>query len=162
MLIELDHHSGVPIYRQIIDQIRKSIMAGELGEGEQLETVRDMAGRLKVNPMTVSKAYSILEMEKLVERKRGVGLFVGQVDSPDVDSAKKEMIDEAMRQAAMTVMQLGGDEDEAIEMFREHFNKSKEKKRQKAEGSREGNGYAEAGLNRLAAKYVNHEKHENF
>ena len=125
MLIELDHHSGVPIYRQIIEQIRKSIMAGELGEGAQLETVRDMAGRLKVNPMTVSKAYSILEIEKLVERKRGVGLFVARGERLEVDNAKREMVERAMEKAAMTVMQIGGDEEEAVKIFREQIIKFK-------------------------------------
>ncbi len=123
MLIELDHHSGVPIYRQIIDQIRHAIIAGELGEGEQLETVRELAGRLKVNPMTVSKAYSMLEMEKLVERRRGIGLFAAKVDGPDVDVAKREMVAQAMDQAAMTVIQLGCDEEEAVRMFREQIKK---------------------------------------
>ncbi len=79
MLLEIDHHSGVPIYRQIIRQIRQQIMTGGLKEGDQLETVRNLAARLKVNPMTISKAYSFLEAEGLVERKRGIGLFVAKV-----------------------------------------------------------------------------------
>ena len=127
MLIELDHHSGVPIYRQIIDQIRQAIVAGELAAGVQLETVRDLAGRLKVNPMTVSKAYSILEMEKLVDRKRGIGLFVAEGEKEEVDLAKKEMVGQVMQKAAMTVLQLGADEEEAIKIFREELLKLKRK-----------------------------------
>ncbi len=80
MLVEIDTHSGVPIYRQVIEQIRRQIMTGQLAEGGQLPTVRDLAKRLKVNPMTVSKAYSLLEIEGLVERRRGVGLFVAKLD----------------------------------------------------------------------------------
>jgi GntR family transcriptional regulator len=67
MLFEIDTHSGVPIFRQIIDQIRKQITTGLLPEGRQLETVRDLAARLKVNPMTISKAYSLLEAEGLLD-----------------------------------------------------------------------------------------------
>ena len=76
MLLQIDHHSGQPIYRQVIDQIRRQVMAGQLREGEQLPSVRDLAAQLRVNPMTISKAYSLLEMEGLLDRRRGVGLFV--------------------------------------------------------------------------------------
>ena len=79
MLLEIDHHSGVPIYRQVIEQIRRQIMAGQLTEGQQLDSVRDLAGRLRVNPMTISKAYALLEVEGLAERRRGIGLFVARV-----------------------------------------------------------------------------------
>ena len=63
MLLDIDTHSGVPIYRQIMDQIRSQILTGELPEARQLDTVRELARRLKVNPMTISKAYSFLEAE---------------------------------------------------------------------------------------------------
>ena len=76
MLLQIDHHSGQPIYRQVIDQIRRQVVAGQLRQGEQLPSVRDLAGQLRVNPMTISKAYSLLEMEGLLDRRRGVGLFV--------------------------------------------------------------------------------------
>ena len=79
MLLEIDHHSGVPIYRQVIEQIRQQIMAGQLSEGEQLMSVRELAAQLRVNPMTISKAYALLEVEGLVERRRGVGLFAARL-----------------------------------------------------------------------------------
>ncbi len=107
MLLEIDHHSGVPIYRQIIDQITKLIMAGQLAPGEQLMTVRDLAASLKVNPMTVSKAYSLLEMDGLVERRRGVGLFIR--DLPDEQRARTsvELIEQSLARAVTTAVQLG-------------------------------------------------------
>ena len=76
MLLQIDHHSGVPIFRQVIDQVRYQIMAGHIKEGDQLTSVRDLSAEIKVNPMTISKAYSLLEAQGLVERRRGVGLFV--------------------------------------------------------------------------------------
>ena len=60
MLLEIDHHSGVPIYRQVVRQIRRHIMTDGLKEGEQLETVRDLAARLKVNPMTIKENARVL------------------------------------------------------------------------------------------------------
>ncbi|HEX41616.1 MAG TPA: GntR family transcriptional regulator [Phycisphaerales bacterium] len=107
MLLEIDHHSGVPIYRQIIDQIRKLIMAGSLAPGEQLMTVRDLAAGLKVNPMTVSKAYSLLEMEGLLERRRGVGLFVAELADNRRARTSVELIEQSLARAVATAVQLG-------------------------------------------------------
>ena len=79
MLLELDSHSGVPLYRQMVDQIRRQVLTGRLGAGEQLPSVRELAGQLKVYPMTVSKSYSLLVMEQVLERRRGVGFLVGGI-----------------------------------------------------------------------------------
>ena len=122
MLLEIDHHSGVPIYRQVIRQIRQQIMTDGLKEGEQIETVRDLAARLKVNPMTISKAYSFLEAEGLVERKRGIGLFVANVKKGHIDTIKAELFDTIVNKAAITAIQLGISEDEAVEFFKQHYN----------------------------------------
>ena len=70
MLITIDHHSGVPVYRQLMDQIKFHIASGLLKPGDQLPTTRVLSGELEINPMTISKAYSFLEMEGLVERRR--------------------------------------------------------------------------------------------
>ena len=64
---KLDPKSGVPFYRQIIDQIRYGVAAGSLKVGEQLPTVRALAVQLKVNLNTVSKAYRELEIQKILE-----------------------------------------------------------------------------------------------
>ena len=121
MLLEIDHHSGVPIYRQVIRQIRQQIMTEGLKEGDQLETVRDLAARLKVNPMTVSKAYSFLEAEGLVERKRGIGLFVAKVKKGQMDQIKAELLDTVLNKAAITALQLEVSEDEAAELFKKLY-----------------------------------------
>ncbi len=104
MLLEIDHHSGVPIYRQVIRQIRQQIMTDGLAHGDQLETVRDLAARLKVNPMTISKAYSFLEAEGLVERKRGIGLFVVKVRKGKKDRIRAQLLNDAVNRAAITVL----------------------------------------------------------
>jgi len=65
-----------PIYRQIMEQLRRLIASGQLVAGEALPSVRDVAGRHAVNPMTVSRAYSLLETEGLLERQRGKGMVV--------------------------------------------------------------------------------------
>ena len=75
----LDYSSGVPIYRQIIDQIRFGIASGQLKLGEQLPTVRALAVELKVNLNTVSKAYKELEIRNILETQQGSGTFISQV-----------------------------------------------------------------------------------
>src|SRR5258708_17181977 len=72
----LDSKSGVPIYRQIQDQVRYGIAAGLLTPGEQLTTVRALAVELSVNPNTVIKAYTELERQGIVTTEQGSGTFV--------------------------------------------------------------------------------------
>ena len=73
----LDAKSGVPFYRQIIDQIRYGIAAGQMEAGEQLPTVRALAVQLKVNLNTVTKAYNELEIQNVLETQQGTGTFIG-------------------------------------------------------------------------------------
>ena len=129
MLLELDHHSGVPIYRQVIRQIRQQIMTDGLKHEDQLETVRDLAARLKVNPMTISKAYSFLEAEGLVERKRGIGLFVAKVKKGQRDQIRAKLLNSIVNKAAITAIQLGVSEDEAIDSLKKHYKEYNSKNR---------------------------------
>ena len=70
-LFTLHPESGIPIYRQLMDQIRRLIAAGQLQAGYELPSVRDVAVEHAVNPMTISKAYALLEAEGLLVRNRG-------------------------------------------------------------------------------------------
>lgn len=118
-LIHLDNHSGVPIFRQIQDQIRQQILAGQLATGAQLSPVRDLAIQIRVNPMTVSKAYALLEAEGLLERRRGVGLFVAPLAPRQRDLDCRALLTEALRAAAASAIQMGIDEDEAMGIYRD-------------------------------------------
>ena len=73
----LDTRSGVPFYRQVIDQIRSAIASGRLRPGEQLPTVRSLAVDLSVNPNTIRKACSELEILGILDTQQGTGTFVG-------------------------------------------------------------------------------------
>jgi GntR family transcriptional regulator len=72
----LDLHSGVPAYRQIIDQVRGGLAAGALTAGHQLPTVRQLAVDLAINPNTVVRAYKELELSGLLETQQGTGTFI--------------------------------------------------------------------------------------
>jgi GntR family transcriptional regulator len=72
----LDAHTGVAPYLQLIHQVRQALRLGLLSEGDQLPTVKDVVGRLAINPNTVLKAYRELEYEGLVAARPGLGTFV--------------------------------------------------------------------------------------
>jgi GntR family transcriptional regulator len=75
-VFRIDSGSGVPIYRQLVEQVRREVMLGRLAAGDQLPTLRDVVDALAINPNTVVKAYAELEHEGLVVRRQGMGTFV--------------------------------------------------------------------------------------
>ena len=82
--------SGVPIYRQIIDQVKTQIATGRLEAGVFMPSVRQVAEELEINPMTVSKAYSLLEKESVLEFARGQGMMVRESSVSKKNLQKRE------------------------------------------------------------------------
>jgi len=72
----LDGHSGVPVYRQLIDQVQAAVASGVLASGDQLPTVRQVAVDLAINPNTVSRAYREMEIRGMLDTQQGTGTFV--------------------------------------------------------------------------------------
>jgi len=87
--LRLDLESGVPVYRQIIDQVLGGIAAGSLRAGDQLPTVRQLAVDLSVNPNTVIRAYRELEIREVLDTQQGTGTFV-TARKPDRDDAERQ------------------------------------------------------------------------
>jgi GntR family transcriptional regulator len=85
----LDLHSGVPVYRQLIDQVRTGIASGSLAAGDQLPTVRQLAVDLAINPNTVMRAYRELELGDLLETHQGTGTFISD-RKPEKKTAERE------------------------------------------------------------------------
>ena len=98
-------------------------MAGQLSEGQRLDSVRELAGRLRVNPMTISKAYALLEIEGLAERCRGIGLFVARVRKSQKEQTKARLLEEILRKAAVTAVQFEIPEQEAARMLVDLYRK---------------------------------------
>jgi len=88
----LDHRSGVPIYRQIIDQVLGGIASGTLGGGDQLPTVRQVAVDLAVNPNTVVRAYRELEIRGVLETQQGTGTFLTHREVKPDDSERQRQL----------------------------------------------------------------------
>jgi GntR family transcriptional regulator len=106
--------SSDPIYRQLIEQVRRLIAAAVLKPGDVLPSVRDMAVALAVNPMTVSKAYNMLETEGLLSRARGVGMLVAEGNKPQ---GRENLLIPTLERAAIEARQLELDTETVIALF---------------------------------------------
>nr|WP_315250065.1 GntR family transcriptional regulator [uncultured Duganella sp.] len=106
--------SSDPIYRQLIEQVRRLIAAAVLKPGDVLPSVRDVAVALAVNPMTVSKAYNMLETEGLLSRARGVGMLVAEGNKPP---GRENLLIPTLERAAAEARQLELDTDTVIALF---------------------------------------------
>lgn len=121
MLITLDRHSGVPAYRQIMDQIRFLIASGLLAAGDELPSTRALSADLGTNPMTISKAYGQLERDGLLERRPGLSLIVATGDESETtrgaEARRDEELRRAMEPAAAMAKRLGISRQRATELF---------------------------------------------
>ena len=126
MLIVVDPHSGVPVYRQVMDQIRFHISSGVLGPGDELPSTRILSQQLGVNPMTISKAYSFLEREGVIERRPGRPLIVSESDQRESMERKVEQLRETLAPAVTAARQLGIGPAEAVRIFVDMFGRSLE------------------------------------
>jgi GntR family transcriptional regulator len=99
----LDPHSGVPVYRQIIDQVIGGMASGALGGGDQLPTVRQLAVDLSINPNTVIRAYRELEIRGVLETQQGTGTFIShrkiQRDDADRQRSLNQLVGEFISRA---------------------------------------------------------------
>ncbi len=114
MEFRLDVKSGVPFYRQIIDQAKIAIASGELGTGDRLPTVRQLAVDLSVNPNTVSRAYTELELTGLVETQMGSGTFVGSQKVKQDDVETQRMLDQICQELLSRASSYGFSLDDVL------------------------------------------------
>ena len=124
-LLVINSHNGVPAYRQIMDQIKLQIDSGVLTAGDEMASTRVLAVELKLNPMTVSKAYALLERDGVLERRRGQTLVVRQRSAPEAEESRLVHLRQRLREAADVATQLGVSRAEALRLFRELLNPPK-------------------------------------
>jgi GntR family transcriptional regulator len=93
-MIEVNPTSSVPLYRQIVEQVRRLVALGALRPGDRLPTVRELAARARVNRNTAARAIQLLEADGLVRTRVGQGTFVEQVEIPADRSASEAVLDE--------------------------------------------------------------------
>jgi GntR family transcriptional regulator len=124
MLIVVDPHSGVPVYRQLMDQVRFQIASGVLEPGDELPSTRSLSSELGVNPMTISKAYSFLERDGIVERRPGRPLVVKPLPEEDIEDRKMEQLRQSLTAPATIARQLDIAAKEAVRLFEEMLDRN--------------------------------------
>jgi GntR family transcriptional regulator len=106
-MFSLHPGSGIPIYRQLVEQVRRLIAGGQLPPGTELPSVRDLAVEHAVNPMTISKAYALLETEGLLERNRGKPMTVAAGRRSQASlSQRMKQLQPQVRQLVLSARQL--------------------------------------------------------
>jgi GntR family transcriptional regulator len=131
--IEVNPRSGVPIYVQIVEQLRRAIQVGGLGAGDRLPTVRQLAGELAIAPNTVVRAYNELQRIGLVESRPGVGTVVAQEVEEVAREQRVEDIFERLRALVRDAAALGISEDELWESLDSEYERIP-RAREEAEG----------------------------
>lgn len=122
-LFSVNPSSGEPIYKQIMGQIKRLIASGQLQQGDSLPSVRQLAGELDINPMTISKAYGLLEAQELIERVRGIGMRVKSSTSELSLPQRMKMLTPVAEQLSALCGQLNIEPDQAIQWLKDELNK---------------------------------------
>jgi GntR family transcriptional regulator len=104
---QIDPHSGIPVYRQMMGQVKYYVASGALHGGDQLPSIRELAQTLAVNPTTVVKAYSELEHERVIEMRHGKGAFVTQTPPSLTTAEREKALRRLCRQLAIEARQMG-------------------------------------------------------
>jgi GntR family transcriptional regulator len=127
--IALDLHSGVPAYRQIIDQVMGGIATGALAGGDQLPTVRQLAVDLSINPNTVIRAYRELEIRGVLETLQGTGTFVSHQKVERNDAERHRRLSQIVGEVVARAGSAGFTVEELIERLQDMQNETGRKRR---------------------------------
>jgi GntR family transcriptional regulator len=119
----LDARSGVPVYRQLIDQVQAGIASGTLVSGEQIPTVRQTAVDLEINPNTVLRAYRELEIRGVLDTQQGTGTFISDRKVPQDDAEHERLLDQLVSEFVARAGAGGFTVEELIESLRDRKRK---------------------------------------
>jgi GntR family transcriptional regulator len=126
-LFILKPHSGMPIYRQLLDQIRRMAASGQLPPGTELPSIRELALKHAINPMTVSKVYTLLEAEGVLERNRGKPMTIAKPESTQAPLANRlEQLEPHVEQVALAAQQLELTEKDVVKALHNAWEKNDE------------------------------------
>jgi GntR family transcriptional regulator len=133
MLIVVEPQADVPVYRQLMEQVKFLIASGQLKPGDELPSTRTLSEELGVNPMTISKAYSYLERDGVLERRPGRPLVVKAFTSEQIQVRKADLLRVGLGPAVTMVRQLDLDTEEALKIFGEMLHGASAAARQEGE-----------------------------
>jgi GntR family transcriptional regulator len=124
----LDEHSGVPVYRQLVDQVRAAAATGSLRRGDQLPTVRQVAVDLAINPNTVMRAYRELELVGFLETQAGTGTFLSDVPVTGDNASRQRQLGNIASEALARCAGLGLGARDLLDHLRELTNEVRERR----------------------------------
>ena len=125
MDFQIDSKSGVPFYRQIVEQVKFAIAGGALEPGDRLPTVRQLAVDLAINPNTVVRAYRQMEIEGVLETQQGSGTFVG-ARRPEIDpDERRRMLDQILTDLLARAASYGLTLDEVLDALQQQKESSR-------------------------------------
>jgi GntR family transcriptional regulator len=119
MQIYIQARDGVPIYLQVMQQIKYLIASGRLEPGEELPSIRVLAEQLLVNPNTIARAYRELEVAGVVEKRRTAGTYVAESGSPLARKERLKLLKERIDQLLVEAFQMGFDLDEVLKQVQQ-------------------------------------------
>jgi GntR family transcriptional regulator len=119
MHIHIALDDGVPIYRQIVNQVKYLIASGQLLPGEELPPIRTLAEQLLVTPNTVVRAYRELEMENVIRKRRGAGTYVSEGGSPLAQGEQRRLLARRADQLLAEARQMGLPFEEVVDLLRD-------------------------------------------
>jgi len=125
---KLDLRSGVPVYRQIIDQVRAGIGAGTLSAGDQLPTVRQLAVDLAINPNTVLRAYRELELGGTLETHQGTGTFISSQKTTKNNAERERQLTQLATEFAARAGAAGFSLEELLDRVRQFLPQSTQRR----------------------------------
>jgi GntR family transcriptional regulator len=121
MFLHLNPQSGEPVYRQMARQLKQRIATGQLADGQQLPSVRELSAELGVNPLTVAKTYQYLERDGLVEFRRGQGTFVAAERQRFSKAQQEKLIAHAVEQLVSEALHLGLSVGQLQQLIRQSY-----------------------------------------
>jgi GntR family transcriptional regulator len=121
MLIRIDQISGAPIWQQIVFQVTRQVMSGNLDPGDRLPTVRELAADLRINPNTAARAYQDLERDGIVETKRGAGTFVCDIARDKAPAELRKVIEHRFDGIIVEALHVNLTQHDLIAMFKERL-----------------------------------------
>jgi len=127
--VRIEPSSSVPIYRQIIDQIKYQVATGALKEGDKVPSVRDLASKLAVNQNTVLKVYNELCRENVLRIERGDGTYVSSNKQSIPAAERKKAVANVLREAAVQAVQLDVSLEQAQELLGKEYEEIKSAKK---------------------------------
>lgn len=135
MILRIDTTSSVPVYAQLVEQIKRAIAWGTLRSGDALPSLRDTAIKLRINPLTVSKAYKQLEMEKLIETRHGLGSFIAADTNLLTDGFRRELLSRSIDELLQDAYHVGVTFEELKALIEERMDSADEGLTQVLDGS---------------------------